>query len=153
MNDKALSPELTARLRLAGYKLTPPRLAVLQVIFGDGGHLNPAEILERARAIHPSVGRASIYRTLELLTQLGLIRPIYLGENGPIYIHAEGGHHHLVCSTCGKVIDFDQCTADQIADELAARYGFTIHSHLLEFYGLCANCEKVNQQHVSHSQP
>ncbi len=46
----------------------------------------------------------------------------------------------LAVTTCGKVIDFDQCTADQIADELAARYGFTIHSHLLEFYGRCASC-------------
>ena len=140
MSSTTLSPELTARLRAAGYKLTPPRLAVLQVIFNQGGHLNPAEILARANAIHPGVGRASIYRTLELLTQLGIIRPIYLGENGPIYIHAQGGHHHLVCSTCGKVIDFDQCSADQISDELSARYGFIIHSHLLEFYGRCAEC-------------
>lgn len=143
MVNKTLSPELTARLRAAGYKLTPPRLAVLEVIFGRGGHLNPAEILEQAREIHPGVGRASIYRTLELLTQLGIIRPIYLGENGPIYIHAEGGHHHLVCSTCGRVIDFEQCTADQIADELSERYGFTINSHLLEFYGECATCKSA----------
>ena len=62
------------------------------------------------RPVSVSVGRASIYRTLELLTQLGLIRPIYLGENGPIYIHAEGGHHHLVCSTCGNVDTVDPCS-------------------------------------------
>ena len=141
MSTLTITPDLTARLRASGYKLTPPRLAVLQVIFGQGGHLNPAEILERVRKIQPGVGRASIYRTLELLTQLGIIRPIYLGESGPIYIHAEGGHHHLVCSLCGKVIDFDQCTADQIADDLSARYGFTIVSHLLEFYGECAECK------------
>ena len=96
MSTLTITPELTARLRASGYKLTPPRLAVLQVIFGQGGHLN---------------------------------------------IHAEGGHHHLVCSLCGKVIDFDQCTADQIADDLSARYGFTIVSHLLEFYGECAECK------------
>ena len=141
MSTLTITPELTARLRASGYKLTPPRLAVLQVIFGQGGHLNPAEILERVRKIQPGVGRASISRTVELLTQLGSIRPIYLGESCPIDIHAEGGHHHLVCSLCGKVIDFDQCTADQIADDLSARYGFTIVSHLLEFYGECAECK------------
>ncbi len=143
--NQAISPELTARLRAAGYKITPPRLAVLEVILNQNEHLNPAEILQRARAVYPGVGRASIYRTLELLTQLRIVRPIYLGENGPIYIRAEGGHHHLVCSHCSVVIDFDQCSADELANELSTRFGFTIQSHLLEFYGLCAACKSVGQ--------
>lgn len=128
------------RLRAAGYKITPPRLAVLQVIEQDGEHLNPTEILARAQAIHPSVGRATVYRTLELLTQLNIVRPIYVGEGGPTYIRAEGGHHHLVCSDCGKIVDFDQCVAEQMVDELTERFGFVIKSHLLEFYGLCGDC-------------
>ncbi|MCL4859993.1 MAG: transcriptional repressor [Caldilineaceae bacterium] len=129
------------RLRAAGYKITPPRLAVLQVIKQEGEHLNPAEILARAQAIHPSVGRATVYRTLELLTQLNIVRPIYVGESGPTYIRAEGGHHHLVCSDCGKIVDFDQCVAEQMVDELTERFGFVIKSHLLEFYGLCGDCQ------------
>jgi Fur family ferric uptake transcriptional regulator len=129
------------RLRAAGYKITPPRLAVLQVIDLDGEHLNPGEILARAQAIHPSVGRATVYRTLELLTQLQIVRPIYLAEHGQTYIRAEGGHHHLVCSECGVVVDFDQCMADQMTQELADRFGFAIRSHLLEFYGLCSTCQ------------
>ncbi|GIV78874.1 transcriptional repressor [Litorilinea aerophila] len=128
------------RLRAAGYKITPPRLAVLEVIRQEGEHLNPSEILEQARTIHPALGRATVYRTLELLTQLGVVRPIYVGEEGPMYIRAEGGHHHLVCSACGKIIDFEQCMADEMAQELAERFGFQIESHLLEFYGLCADC-------------
>jgi Fur family transcriptional regulator, ferric uptake regulator len=129
------------RLRRAGYKITPPRLAVIQVIERDGEHLNSGEILRRAKLIHPGVGRATVYRTLELLTQLNLIRPIYVGENGPTYIWAEGGHHHLVCSACGKVVDFEQCVADQMVQDLTERFGFQINSHLLEFYGLCVSCK------------
>ncbi len=129
------------RLRAAGYKITPPRLAVLQVIEQNGEHLNTSEILQRAQAIYPTVGRATVYRTLELLTQLGIVRPIHLGEGGPTYIWAEGGHHHLVCSACGKVVDFQQCIADQMVQELTDRFGFAIESHLLEFYGLCGNCK------------
>lgn len=128
------------RLRTAGYKITPPRLAVLQVIEQDGEHLNPTEILKRAQAIYPAVGRATVYRTLELLTQLQIVRPIYVGESGPTYIRAEGGHHHLVCAQCQKIVDFDQCVADQMVQELSERFGFTIQSHLLEFYGVCAAC-------------
>lgn len=136
----ATSPTYVERLRAAGYKITPPRLAVLQVIEQEGEHLNPAEILAQAQTIHPAIGRATVYRTLEMLTQLRIVRPIYVGENGPTYIRAEGGHHHLVCSECGKVIDFEQCVADQMVQELTDRFGFQIKSHLLEFYGLCASC-------------
>jgi len=137
---KGMSTQLIERLRAAGYKITPPRLAVLQVIEQEGEHLNPAEILERAQKIYPAIGRATVYRTLEMLTQIGVIRPIYVGEHGPTYIHTEGGHHHLVCSACGAVIDFEQCIADQMSQELSERFGFQIKSHLLEFYGLCEHC-------------
>jgi len=135
-----MSEQIIDRLRTAGHKITPPRLAVLEVIEQEGEHLNPAEILTRAQAIYPALGRATVYRTLELLTQLGIVRPIYVGEHGPTYIRAEGGHHHLVCSTCGIVIDFDQCAAEQMTQELSERFGFQIKSHLLEFYGLCEHC-------------
>jgi len=131
---------LSRRVREAGYKLTPPRLAVLQVIEQDGDHLNPAEIFQRAQAIQPGVGLATVYRALELFTELGIVRPITVGDGPPTYIRAEGGHHHLVCSSCGTVIEFDECGSANLAAELAARYNFQIQSHLLEFYGLCTNC-------------
>ncbi len=132
---------LVERLRSAGYKITPPRLAVLEVIEQEGEHLNPNEILEQAKAIHPALGRATVYRTLELLTQLGIVRPIYVGESGPTYIRADGDHHHLVCAQCGRVVDFDQCMADTMTQDLSERFGFRITSHLLEFYGVCADCQ------------
>lgn len=135
-----MSTELVHRLRDAGYKITPPRLAVLEVIQREDEHLNPNEILAQAQAIHPQTGRATVYRTLELLTNLGIVRPIYVGDSGPTYIRAEGGHHHLVCSRCGRILDFEQCVADSMERELEARFGFQIKSHLLEFYGLCAVC-------------
>lgn len=136
----------TERLRDAGYKITPPRLAVLQVIEQEGEHLDPAQILRRAQSIHPAIGRATVYRTLELLTELNIVRPIYVGEHGPTYIRAEGGHHHLVCSHCGIVVDFDECMAGEMMRELSERFGFQIKSHLLEFYGTCADCRQDKGQ-------
>jgi Fur family ferric uptake transcriptional regulator len=143
-----MTSKLILRLREAGYKITPPRLAVLEVIQREGEHLNPQEILEQVQAIHPQTGRATVYRTLELLTNLGIVRPIYVGDSGPTYIRAEGGHHHLVCSCCGRVVDFEQCVADSMERDLEERFGFRIQSHLLEFYGLCADCNKTAVVHA-----
>ncbi len=136
----AANPEWVDLLRAAGYKITPSRLAVLHAVEHGGAHLLPAKILAAARVRAPTLGRATVYRTLDLLTQLGILRPIYVGEGGPSYIRAEGGHHHLVCSRCGCVVDFDRCIADEMVAELRERFGFEINSHLLEFYGLCPAC-------------
>lgn len=128
-------------LRTAGYKVTPAREAVLESIPQMGEHLNPAEILKQGRVRYPALGRATVYRTLELLTSLGIVRPIYIGEAGPAYICTQGGHHHLVCSRCGVMVDFDRCVVDEMAADLHARFGFIITSHLLEFYGFCPACQ------------
>ena len=142
--SSCMTRELVNRLRQAGYQITPPRLAVLEVIQRESEHLNPNEILVQAQRIHPQTGRATVYRTLELLTTLGMVRPIYVGDSGPTYIRAEGGHHHLVCSGCGRVIDFDECVVESMERELEDRFGFCIQSHLLEFYGICACCREAS---------
>lgn len=143
-----MSNTLADRLRCAGYKVTPSRMAVLDVISRKGEHLSPQQVLEQAEAVHAGIGRATVYRTLELLTRLGIVRPIYVGEDGPIYIPAQGAHHHLVCSRCGRIVDFERCTSDELAVELSERFGFDIHSHLLEFYGICADCRQDDDENA-----
>ena len=132
--------QLADRLKQAGYKITPARMAVLQVIDDEHAHLNPADMLKEARRIYPRLGRATVYRTLELLTELGILRPIYMGESTPRFIRAEGGHHHLVCNECGEVIEFDKCIAESLTHTLQEEFDFQIGSHLLEFYGRCRQC-------------
>jgi Fur family ferric uptake transcriptional regulator len=134
------SPCLAERLKAAGYRLTAPRLAVVQVLERERNHLNPAELLERGRAICPSLSRATVYRTLELLTDLELVRPIYLGDVGQRYTLAGGGHHHLVCSSCGQVTEFQECAVAALEKILGEQFNFQISGHLLEFYGLCEQC-------------
>ena len=131
---------LSQRLRDAGYKLTPARKAVLQAISQGPSHLKPSEIWRQGRALYPALGRATVYRTFEILTQMGILRPITLG-NSVSYIRVQGGHHHLVCSRCGAVIDFDECVTQELAQLLQEQLGWEIHSHLLEFYGRCQACQ------------
>ena len=140
MSQPASIPSLTDRLRSAGYRLTPARLAVLAVVETSHAHLTPGLILDEAKKHDPQIGRATVYRTLELLTELGVLRPIYLGDGGVYFIRAEGGHHHLVCTACGRVIEFDDCAAGEMIQELQERFGFQIDSHLLEFHGRCHAC-------------
>jgi Fur family ferric uptake transcriptional regulator len=137
-----MAESMSERLRGAGYRLTAPRLAVLQVVEAAGEHLGYAETLERGRAIYPALGRATVYRTLELLTELGVLRPLYLGEGGVRFAHVSEGHHHLVCLDCGVAIHFDECPAGELEQALEERLGFQIQSHMLEFYGLCKECRR-----------
>ncbi len=131
---------LAQQLKKAGYKLTPARLAVVEVLESHHDHMSHNEILAKGKQIYDKLSRATVYRTMDILVDLELIRPLYLNDPTQRFISASGGHHHLVCSGCGDTFEFDHCTADQISAELEKEYNFQIHSHLLEFKGLCASC-------------
>lgn len=132
---------LAQKLKRAGYKLTPARLAVVDVLETSGEHLCHNQILEAGQKIYPKLSRATVYRTMDILVELKLMRPLYLNEPTQRFVSAAGGHHHLVCTRCGQTIEFDDCTANELVDQLADRYGFQIHHHLLEFRGVCVSCQ------------
>lgn len=130
------------RLRHAGYKLTNARLTTLQAIEDLGGHITSTQVLERVSEIDESIGRASVFRTLDLLTRLGIIRPIYLeSSTTPKYVlMPDGHHHHVVCVRCHRVIEFDDCGLGEMTKTLEDKLKVKIMGHLLEFYGECEDC-------------
>jgi Fur family ferric uptake transcriptional regulator len=130
------------RLRQAGYKVTHARLTVLQVIEALGGHVTSAQVLDGVNQIDSGIGRASVFRTLDLLTRLGIIRPTYLESSStPKYVlMPDGHHHHVICTRCNRVIEFDDCGLEAMTQALETRLNIHIHGHLLEFYGECENC-------------
>lgn len=132
---------LAKKLKQAGYKLTLPRMAVIQVLESHPEHLSHSQILKEGQKIYPKLSRATVYRTMELLVGLNLVRPLYLLDATQRFVLAEGGHHHLVCSGCGAIFEFAHCGTDRLAQELAEAYSFQIYSHLLEFHGLCKDCQ------------
>lgn len=129
------------QLRNAGYRRTKPREVVLRVLQSAADHIKPEDILKKGRALYPALGRATVYRTLELLTRMGVVRPIYISDDGPWYTLTAGGHHHLVCTGCGDVIEIEGCKACDPTKAVAKRSGFRVESHLLEFYGRCRRCQ------------
>ncbi len=139
----SLSPR-AQRLRDAGHKLTHARLTVLQVLEDSGGHITSAEVLERVSRLDARIGRASVFRALDLFTSLSVIRPTYIDTSQtPTYVlMPDGHHHHILCTQCGRVIEFDECGLGDLAQELALRLGFRLTGHLVEFYGVCADCQR-----------
>jgi Fur family ferric uptake transcriptional regulator len=132
--------DLREKLKRSGYKLTRPRLAVIEVLESNLEHLSHTQILVEGQKIYPKLSRATVYRTMEILVSLKLVRPLYLTDPTQRFVSATGGHHHLICSNCGTTIEFDDCTAEELAHKLAEEYKFQIHSHLLEFQGICKDC-------------
>ncbi len=129
-------------LQQQGCRLTEPRRAVVEVLAEGHQHLNHAEILERARQKYTELGRATVYRTLELLVEMGLIHVTYLGDANQRFVVPMGGHHHhLVCKRCGDVLDVEECYFNSALSLISRETGFAIDSHLVELYGTCATCQ------------
>lgn len=134
---------LAEKLRANGYKLTPARLAVIEVLETEPEHLSHNQILEEGQKIYPKLSRATVYRTMELLVNLKLIRSLYLNDPTQRFVSASGGHHHLVCTNCDATFEFDHCTVEELAQELSEKFNFQIRNHLLEFQGLCESCRQI----------
>jgi Fur family ferric uptake transcriptional regulator len=119
------------KIRGWGYKVTPQRLAILRALAAE-----QHQSLEEIRARCPKVGLVTIYRTLYLLSEIGVVRRLDLGD-GPRFELAEDHHHHLICESCGEVSEFEKCPLDlrRLRD-----MDFEISSHTLELYGRCADC-------------
>ena len=134
--------EIQVALKEKGYRLTSSRQKIVRALLGCGGHVTADGLLEEVHEIDTTVGRMTVYRTLELLSELGLIRPVYQGTGAAHYILLDGGHHHhLICSGCDAVIEFEECGLQEMGKLLAERFDFAIEGHLVEFYGRCQNCQ------------
>lgn len=134
---------LNTTLRQNGYRLTAARRAILSALVNSGGHLTADELATAANRSSPQVGRMTVYRTLDLLQELGLIRPVYQSSGAAHFVlMEEGHHHHLLCSVCDAVIEFDECAVREMEEQIHERFHFEIQGHLLEIYGLCPNCQE-----------
>jgi Fur family ferric uptake transcriptional regulator len=136
--------QLTRELAMRGYKLTAPRRAVLDVVAGMGESLSPAEIYQRARRRYPRLGLVTVYRTLDILAEAGVLRRMHRDDGCHSYALAQAAHgHHLICLSCNQVVEFDGCDLDALFKSVARKTGFRIEGHWLEAFGLCPKCQKA----------
>jgi len=141
------------RFRNFGARMTQSREAIIDVLNCADEHLTAAEIYMKAHEINPAVGLTTVYRTLDILTEMGVVHKFEFGE-GKARFELTGEstdrehHHHLVCMKCKKIIDYSDMLDEErdfiekIQLKLSERYGFEIRDHFLRFNGICADCRK-----------
>ena len=129
-----------AALRAKGYRLTPQRQLVLEAV-GALGHSTPEEIVTEVRRTAAAVNISTVYRTLELLEELGLVRHTHLGHGAPTYsVAGDDDHVHLVCRECGQVEEASRDLVMGVVDGLEAAKGFRVDIGHFALFGTCRAC-------------
>ena len=140
---------LADQIRAGGHKLTQPRRAILWVLLVTPKPLSPAEIQARGQVFCAELGLVTVYRTLELMTQIGIVRPVHLADGCHGYALATPGHtHHVVCARCQTVVEIVGCELGDFLDTVAERTGYAITGHWLEISGLCADCQQAEKMNL-----
>jgi len=125
-------PRLSKMLRSRGYRMTPQRLSILQVLH-DGGHLSPAQIFERVQ--QTGMTETTVYRTLEFLARNGVVLVADRGNE-----LAGNSHHHIICSNCGAQMEIDPALLTPAISQIEGKTGYRLTASHLTFYGLCPEC-------------
>ncbi len=133
---------LTAALDRAGYHSTAPRRAMAEMVAAREGRFTAEDLLVEARRARRGVGRATIFRSLEIFESLGLVEQVHLPNGEHAYVACERPHHHhVVCKECGRSQEVGDLGITPIARELVEqRTGYLVDSHRIEFFGLCPDC-------------
>jgi len=145
-------PWWSGKIRGCGYRLTIARESIFDVLSKTTEHLSAEDIYLRVHKAFPSIGLTTVYRTLELLVQLGLVFKFDFGDGRSRFELSEDSkgarhHHHLVCNSCGRVVDYTDFIDEEVEllnqteKGLSKKYNFKITNHLIQFYGQCDNCQ------------
>jgi len=138
---------LQRHLQQRGLKQTRQRSLIVSTFLEAGGHLDVDQLLARVRAVDPKVSAATVYRTMKLLTELGIAHAQRFGDGHTRYESAvDRVHHdHLICESCGKIIEFENDRIESLQAAVARKHGFIVQHHKLELYGLCRECQTASR--------
>jgi Fur family ferric uptake transcriptional regulator len=137
-----LRRELIEFMTKRGLRSTEQRRVIIDKLFEASEHVTIDQLLEAARSDDSRIGYATVYRTMKLLVEGGLVHERKFGDGYTRYELAdeEAHHDHLICLSCGKIEEFEEPEIEQLQDKVAARYGFTVQHHKHELYGTCRSC-------------
>ncbi|MFH0975158.1 MAG: transcriptional repressor [Spirochaetota bacterium] len=154
MRGRGRGPWWHNKFQEYGWRITPGREIIMDVLHNTKEHINVADIYIKAHAINPAIGLTTVYRTLEMLEKTGLVQKFDFGDGMARYelINNPGAkdhHHHLICMTCKRIIDYTEFINDEVdfiektQGKLSKKYNFKITGHMINFYGLCEQCSKT----------
>ncbi|MFQ5449992.1 MAG: Fur family transcriptional regulator [Nitrospinaceae bacterium] len=130
-------------IRQNNLRWTPQRKTVLEVFLDMEGHVEIEEVFEEVRKNDPTIGIATVYRTMNLLAECGLARDNTspTGKKNFEKLYRQSHHDHLICIGCGKIVEFEHPLIERYQLEICQRYGFTLNHHRMEILGICPECK------------
>ncbi|CAH2213140.1 Fur family transcriptional regulator [Tepidibacter aestuarii] len=134
------------KLKEEGYKLTPQRRSIVDIMIkNEGKHLNSEEIYDLVKIACPEIGLATVYRTLQLLDDIGAVSKLNLDDGCCRYeinLNDEThNHHHLICKKCNKIMEVEEDLLETLEEQIEKNYGFKIFDHDVKFFGMCNSCK------------
>ncbi len=144
-NHIHLSPtEIEQRLKQHGYRLTAPRSAIVEAVLRHDRPFTAEQLVTELAGGANSPGRATVYRTLEVLASMDVLTRIVSPDGQPRYISGAPGHrHHLLCERCGATVTITSCPVPELLTMLASETDFVINDHTLEVFGICPACQQT----------
>ena len=141
-------------IQRTGLRRTAQRDLILEIFLRTEEHLTSEDLYFLVHRRDPAIGHTTVYRTLKLLTEAGLAREVRFGDNKTYYEHHYNHEHHdhMICTECGKVIEFFSQDIENLQDEMAGKFGFQPTHHSLRMWGVCSECQK-NQSRLPVAAP
>jgi Fur family ferric uptake transcriptional regulator len=135
--------QIAGTLAARGLRLTRQRRAVLDAVVEASSSVSPVQVFDAARERCPELGLTTVYRTLELLSEIGALRRVHGPDHCEAFVPTGAAHGHtVVCSRCGQVMEFTECDIQAVVDAAARQTGFRITEHFLQLSGECPACDK-----------
>ncbi len=141
-----MSQNFIEELHARGFRLTPQRLLILDILRQAGCHLSPVEVYLQARESMPGLTEPTVYRTLAFLSGQGLAMPCHIGNGQLVYEYARHNHHHLICRACGHQQEVDQSALEPLYEQFRSTTGYSIDSVHVTFFGLCPACQRAAEE-------
>lgn len=135
--------EIVDRLHEHGFRLTPQRMALLELLTTTDGHPSATQLYEQVRKQYPTMSRATVYKTLSTLKELGELVEMGFSDDDNRYDAARPyPHAHVICVQCRKIVDAEIMPMAELTEKVAASSGYRVHGLRIEFYGLCPTCQR-----------
>ena len=139
---------LKSFLRENKLRFTSQRQTILEVFLDHEGHAEVDDLFQIIREIDPTIGIATVYRTMNILVECGLARENTLSKGQKTFekLYHQSHHDHLICTQCDKIVEFEHPLIEQYQLEISQNHGFTLRQHKMEIYGICRDCQKKGER-------
>ena len=136
---------IVQELRKRGFRMTPQRQVILDILYMADSHLSPVDIFTKARMNIPGITEATVYRTLDFLSQNEMIHASQNSKGHLVYEIAGVDHHHIICRSCGKSVEIDHSLLKDLYQQLEAISGYKLTASHISFFGLCKTCQNITK--------